>query len=149
MQNSKIREKVNITKLERWGDPNYNNRDKFKLTSLLKWGKFYTQTDEYKLKSKKSNLEKWGVEYVMQSDLVKEKSKLTKLERWGDPNYNNPDKRVQTNLERWGVEYPTQNSDIWNKIERTNLKNWGVKTILKHGDVIEKRIKSYNENKNF
>jgi hypothetical protein len=146
MQNSKIREKVNITKLERWGDPNYNNRDKFKLTSLLKWGKFYTQTDEYKLKSKKSNLEKWGVEYVMQSDLVKEKSKLTKLERWGDPNYNNPDKRVQTNLERWGVEYPTQNSDIWNKIERTNLKNWGVKTILKHGDIIEKRIKSYNEN---
>jgi hypothetical protein len=146
MQNINVRKKSSLTKLEKWGDQNYNNRDKFKSTSLLKWGKFYTQTEEYKTKSKKTNLERWGVEYLMQSDLIKEKSKLSKLEKWGDPNYNNTKKRIQTNLERWGVQHPTQNSDIYNKIEETNLIKWGVKTILKHSDVIEKRIKSYKEN---
>ena len=145
IQNAQIQDKIYKTKLEKWGDPNYNNREKFKSTNLMIWGKFFTQTDEYKNKTKKTNLEKLGVEHCMQSDIIKEKSKKTKLVKWGDENFNNPEKRKKTNLERYGFEYSTQNEFVYDKIRETNLSKYGFITNLKLPDVITKRIESFDK----
>jgi very-short-patch-repair endonuclease len=54
---------------------------------------------------KKTNLERYGVEYSTQTDEMKKKSKDTKLNRYGNTHYNNIEKMKKTNLERYGVEY--------------------------------------------
>lgn len=70
---------------------------------------------------KKSNLEKFGVEYNWQRDAVKEKIK-------------------KTNLERHGVEYPQQSLDIQEKTKENNLKKWGHECPL-HAKEISNKIR--------
>jgi hypothetical protein len=145
LKNEDIYKKSQKTKLERYGDENYNNRDKFLLTNLEKWGMFYTQTSEYRRKSKSTNLERWGVEYPSQSIIIKEKVKLSKLERWGDENYNNITKIGTTNLERYGYSCALKNKLVRDKIENTNLDKYGVKNFIELESVFKKRIESYNK----
>ena len=96
------------TKLEKYGDPHYCDRDKLR----------------------KTNLEKYGVEYSCQSDIVKNKSLDTKLKKYGNPYYCDRDKLRKTNLEKYGVEYYTQTDEYKKKSEQTNLKRYGVKCYL-------------------
>ena len=138
------------TNYERYNDENYNNREKFKSTSLSKFGaENYTQTDEYKEKSKQTNLKRYGVEWALQSDVVKqkirntnienigfeypmqcekirEKSKLSVLEKYGVDHISKSKeiktKVKNTNLERYGVEYPTQNREIFNKAQSSSFQ---------------------------
>lgn len=56
MQSGKIIEKSKITKLEKYGNENYNNQEKRKQTSLLKYGlDIPTKSDEIKLKLSEKN----------------------------------------------------------------------------------------------
>ena len=83
-ENYNNREKNKSTKLLKYGDPNYHNIEKMKITNLEKYGKeYYTQTELYKVKSRKTNLTKYGVDNVFKSNIIKTKSKETKLERYG------------------------------------------------------------------
>jgi len=70
------------TKLERYGNENYNNQKKHEQTCLIKY----------------------GVKHYSKNDDVKKRIKQTKLERYGDENYNNLKKCKQTKLERYGNE---------------------------------------------
>ena len=87
------------TKLERYGDENYNNFEKYKQTCLEKYGdeipmktiqvknnlndvmikkygeKRYTQTNEYKEKMKETCLKKYGKEHYMKTEIYKNKYK--------------------------------------------------------------------------
>jgi hypothetical protein len=65
-----------------------------------------TKTNVEKSKKKKS-LEKYGVEFILQSDEVREKIK-------------------QTNLEKYGVEHHLQNPEIYSKTKKTNLSKYGL-----------------------
>ena len=94
------------TKLEKYGDPHYCDRDKLR----------------------KTNLEKYGVEYSCQSDIVKNKSLDTKLKKYGNPYYCDRDKLRKTNLEKYGVEYYTQTDEYKKKSEQTCLQKYGVKS---------------------
>jgi hypothetical protein len=166
-QSDKIKEKIKKTNLEKYGvdnpmksdifklkseqekekkynDKYYNNREKYKETSYNKWGKIYTQTDEYKQKTKKTNLEKYGVEYIFKSDEIRKKIKESKLSNWGNINFNNIEKTKKTNLEKYGVEYVFQSDEIKEKIKETNLKKYGIETILKLDSIVELRNKSYH-----
>ncbi len=144
MKSEYVRKKVRQTKLQNWGDENYNNRDKFLQTMLSKWGMFYTQTEDYRMKSKMTSLENWGYEFPIQSELVKEKVKKTKFERFGDPYYNNLEKAKTTNLNKWGSEFALSNEEIRKKIYQTNLIKYGVENIIELDNVKKKRIESYN-----
>jgi hypothetical protein len=92
---SRITSKIKKTKLERWGDENYNNIEKVK--------EFFTNL---------TNVERLD---------ILNKSRATKLERWGDENYNNPNKIRETisqfTTDRW--------SYIIDNRKRTNLERWG------------------------
>lgn len=77
------------TKFERYGNPNYNNKEKYKQTCMEKYGvEYYMQTQQYKdyLKT---------LENGMGSEYFKEKAKQTKLEKYGDKNYNNQRKSYE------------------------------------------------------
>jgi len=96
-------------KLKRFGDSNYNNR----------------------LKSQKTCLEKYGVEYTHQSEVIRRKVQETNLERYGSPwitgSKHFDEKSKETCLKKYGVERITQDKDF---IESSLKKRWE-----RYGDV--------------
>jgi len=118
-------EKRSKTKMEHYGDPNYNNREKFKRT----------------------NLERYGVEYYYNT----EKCRKTKQERYGDSNYNNASKMLETKMERYGnlcpgiekaratmferygVQYYFQHQDCIKKSHTLEIKLKANQTRCKNG----------------
>ena len=127
------------TKLERYGDENYSNREKQKQTKLERYGdenysnreQAVKNTDykkrQEKIKQTKNTFkEKYGVEYSWNIPGVSDKSKQTKLERYGDENYTNREKSKQTCLERYGVDNVFKIKEVQEKYRQTCLNNWGV-----------------------
>ena len=88
-----LTEKTKQTKLEKYGNENYNNGESISKTKLSR----------------------------DKDDIQKEikKSKQTKLERYGNENYNNFEKGIKTKLEKYGVKSFT-NSE---KAMQTKIKN--------------------------
>jgi len=74
-------DKSKQTRLERYGNETYNNKEKALATNLERYG--------YKAYNRK-------------------KGEQTRLERYGNPNYVNTEKAEQTCLERYGVRNYTQ-----------------------------------------
>ena len=74
----------------------------------LKYGKRNTnQIEEFKEKTKKTNLEKYGCKNVFQNEEIKEKSK-------------------KTMIEKYGVEHSMQSEGIQKKARETCIKRYGV-----------------------
>lgn len=92
------------TKLERYGNKNYNNSQKNLNTKLQRYG-----TKGY------NNIEK---------------IKQTKLERFGDSNYNNPEKNRQTCLDKYGVTNGAKLPETKLKQAKTCLEKYSVKTPM-------------------
>lgn len=70
-------EKVEKTKMEKYGDAKYNNREKAKKTIIEKYGvDNYRKTEEYKTKNKETNLKKYGVEHYSQNPIIFRKQQL-------------------------------------------------------------------------
>jgi hypothetical protein len=96
-----------------------------------------------KCKTKKNNLEKWGVENPFQLESVKEKSR-------------------KTNLEKFGVEFISQSSDIKEKIKKsiseldkskinkkrisTNQSKYGVDNVSQINEIKEKKVETSKTN---
>ena len=99
--------------------------------------KGYLETCSYKcgfgqhrlLKTKKTNIEKYGFENVFQNEEIKEKMKQTNLERYGfispGENIEIQEKVKQTNLERYGSISPAGNKEVMDKMEKTCLERYG------------------------
>jgi len=107
---------------------------KTKNSNLEKYGvENVMQLDETKEKMYKTNKERYGHICSAQSDEIKEKSKKTCLEKYGVDNFLKTkemrDKVKKTNLERYGVENVMQVKKIYEKQEHTMLKKYGVKNI--------------------
>ena len=73
-------------------------------------------------KTKKTNLERYGVEYLTQSEEIKNKMKK---------NY----------FQKNGVEYPMQNENVRNKSKITSLERYGVEYALQNPEISEKASK--------
>lgn len=132
-------QKTSKTKEERYGDPNYNNMQKQQKTCLEKYGAIsFTQTQEFKEKTKNSNLERYGCEWLPQSKEFHKKSKETKKIKYGNANYNNREKAEITTLEKYGVKNTKQSSQAKEKEKETCLKKYGVTSYTKTDEYKEK-----------
>lgn len=89
-----IKEKSKETKLEKYGDKNYNNSQKMYKTNIENRGKDYIN-DIIKIREQKF-MKEYGVKHHLQI-----------------PEFL--DKQKQTNIERHGVENVSQNEDVKNK----------------------------------
>jgi hypothetical protein len=105
-------------------------------------GKFTCSKKCSILKTKSSNLEKYGVENPNQSDLVKKKKKKTNIEKWGSEttfqSKEIKEKIKKTNLERYGVQNPFQSKEIKEKIKKTNLERYGFTNASKSEEIKNK-----------
>ena len=118
-----------------------DSKTKSKRTCLEKYGVDHQLKSKVIMdKVKQTNLERRGVEYSVLDPAVKELSKQTNLENIGYANpFSSPiiqDQIKQTNLERYGVENPMQNDDIVNKAAKTYAINHGPKNPIVDNDTI-------------
>lgn len=142
-----IKEKSKETKLEKYGDENYNNKEQ-QVKTLKK-----NNGDDYYIKLGKKRvevtLEKHGVEHHMKLPKFLDKMKQTNLERHGVENVSQKEefkrKRTDTIIDKFGVENASQNGEIKKKKKETSMKNFGVEHHLKDSEMFQKHQKSmYN-----
>lgn len=122
-----IKKKSENTKLNRYNDKNFNNREKYKQTCLEKYGVDSTNKVD-SIKNKKINtwISKYGVDNPRKSNVIKQKIKETFYTNYGCYSTKSPkvqEKLKSTNLQRYGVEFPLQNTDIYKKAANTMHKN--------------------------
>ena len=127
-QSTHFIEKSKSTKLEKYGDENYNNIEKTKKTNLEKYGTEYSfLNDEVRNKIKFSNLEKFGFENCFKNKYIRNKAEETNIEKYGYKNVFQSEeikeKIRSTNLEKYGVEYASQSKNVTDKTLETNIKN--------------------------
>jgi hypothetical protein len=117
-------EKTKKTKLEKYGDENYNNREQ----------------------AEKTCEEKYGVKNTMQIDENILKSKKTKLGKYGDENYNNREQAEKTCEEKYGVQHHMQSEESLNKMIKTNKTKYSVNftTLLPE---YKEKVKKGNQEK--
>ena len=93
------------TKLTRYGDANYNNKERSQQTKLRRYGDaFFTNTV---------------------------KGRETKEKRYGNANYNNLEKAKATCLERYGYERASQAPAVKEKHRRTILERRDVSSPIR------------------
>ena len=128
--------KIKQTKLKRYGNPNYTNKNKMSIS--LK-NKSLEEKREIRSKIKKTNLERYGDENYNN----RKQAKSTMMKKYGIRYYNNPESRYTTNMKKYRCKFPMQNNDIKQKTKLHNLKNIGTTTNLITKNQIEntKRIK--------
>ena len=92
------------TKEQKYGDPTYNNREKYRETCNERYGGVGFASEELKQKSDKTTAERYGAENIRKTDFFKQKAAQTKFEKYGDPHYVNVEQRKQTCQERYGTD---------------------------------------------
>jgi len=120
---------------------------KRKKTCLEKYGvEHIINSEVVQSKTKLTNLKKYGVEYSFQSEQVKDKIKETCIERYGvdNPIKNNEikEKIKKTNLEKYGVEHTSQSSQYKEKYSATIFTKFGVKNISQNENIKQKKIET-------
>lgn len=139
-----IKDKSKETKLEKYGDENYNNKAQQVITLKENNG------DDYYVKlskmRKEITLKKHGVEHHLQLPEFLDKMKQTNIERYGVENVSQlqefKDKRTDTIIEKFGVENASQNKEIKQKKKNTSMKKFGVSHHLKDHDMFQKHQKA-------
>ena len=139
-QSNQFKEKSNNTKLIKYGNKSYTNREKSKETCLIKY----------------------GVENWMSSNEFRLKSFKTKLEKYGNGNFVNHNKYKETCLNKYGVDnfgktqesiLKTHTKEVNEKRELTKKKNGTLnssKTELESYDLLKQKypdvIHHYKDN---
>ena len=130
------------TKLEKYGDENYNNQTKSKQTKLEKYGDEYYSNQE---KAKQTKLEKYGDEYYSN----REKAKQTCLKQYGTEHYTNREKCFDTFKAKYGTEYIFTDETIKQKIKDTKLNKYNDEYFTNREQFIKTCIDRYNVNNVF
>ena len=130
--------KIRKTKFERYGDPNYSNRQKFKDTMANRTAEEKQLSVEKQKNTRKENIDK-DPDYQKN---INRKSKQTRLERYGKfESDESAEKRKRTMLDKYGVE----NSFQMEKIKQTNLKKYGVEYPFQSKEICEKRAANFKK----
>ena len=157
MMSEIIRNKVKNTFMEKYGvEYVFQNKgvmEKVRNTQIERYGGWYTKTLEYRVKSEKTCLEKYGVDSQNKSVDVKEKKRLSNQENWGVDNVfqNKEIKELskQTMLNKYGCEYNLQRFDIKNGYKWKEYIFPSGKKVSVQGyenKALDKLLKIYNEN---
>jgi hypothetical protein len=104
-KNNEIQTLKKKTSLKKYGDKNYNNREKAKETTILKYGVLNaSQILSVKEKKQQTCLENHGVTNPQKCSKIVSKCHQTKLKKYGNKNYNNRAKAKATTILKYGVD---------------------------------------------
>jgi hypothetical protein len=118
-------------------EKNMNYKDYKRITNDLK-EKYYCKKCKW-IKTKETNMNKYGCENVFQNNEIKEKIKITNIEIFGVDhplkNESVKQKRKETNTNKFGFEHHLQNKEILSKLQHTNILKYGNKCSLINDEV--------------
>jgi hypothetical protein len=111
-------------------------RENSKKTLLEKYGvDSYSKTTEYIDKVKKTNIERYGVDNFSKTKEYVDKSKKTYLERYGVDSYTKTDEYItkskNTCIKKYGVDSYTKTKEFQDKLKETNIERYGVDHLFK------------------
>jgi len=91
---------------------------------------------------KRTNREKFGSDWAIQTKAAKEKRVATNIEKFGAPHHlqtqESLKKMRETNRERYGADYVIQSDEAKKKIAETNLRRYGAENPFASEEVKEK-----------
>ena len=106
----------------------------------------YCSKENGKLKIVETNINKFGVENVMNNDSIKLKLKNTILTKYGVEHYSKTTdfkiKFKETSIEKYGVEHPLKCPQIREDIKSTNLLKYGYENPQQNKEIREKTLKT-------
>lgn len=135
-------DKIKQTKSYKYGDPNYNNFEKVKETTLKKYGGMGFASQDIRDKAQSSCLKKYGVKNVFYSKFYQKKIQNIKEQKYGEPYYSNKEKYKDTCLKKYGVSNPMQKKEIVDKFNKTMISKYGVKWAMYNEELKAKCIES-------
>ncbi|EPY8037403.1 DUF7487 domain-containing protein [Campylobacter coli] len=141
--------KIKSTKLERYGDANYNNIDKHKETIKEKYNvenvsqipeankkmrntKANTDYTEINNKRKITNLNKYNTEYATQSEVVKNKTIETNLKKYGVICNSQTKEFKEAVSKTWASKSARELAELSEKRKQTNLEIYGNECGARH-----------------
>lgn len=126
------------TKLERYGDENFNNTEKIVETQNKLYGGVFNVK-----KSKETKLARYGNESY--NNTIKQQQtmefKFGSNTTFKIPELRNDSKREETNLKKYGVLHPLQNNEVYQKALNTKMLKYGNPNYVnpeKHKDTLKK-----------
>ncbi len=143
-QLEETKNKLKQTKMEKYGDENYNNGEKSTATKKEKYGEDYYK-NMLEEQRKQTYLKKYGVTHHLKLEEFRAKQRKTNLEKYGSEYLiNNPElkeKMKKTMMKKYGVENPSQSQEIKQKKKETSIKNFGVSHHLQDRKRFEAHLK--------
>ena len=151
------------TRLERYGDENYNNINQINQTRLEKYGveNFFQNQDihnralnqaksnEAKLKKKQTSLEHFGVDVPLASDIIRQRIIQTNIAKYGGVSplcsAEIKDKIRETNRIKYGKDYYTQTEEY----KERNHVTWTKKTQDERQAIVNRVIETKRLNHSF
>jgi hypothetical protein len=92
--------------------------------------------------SRKTSVEKYGVDHYSKTDEFKKSVKKTSIEKYGVDHYSKTDefnkRTINTNKKKLGVSYPAQCDSIIKKMKSSNIEKYGVDVYSKTPEFKEK-----------
>lgn len=146
-----IRDKVKATMLERYSVENPYQMDKVLDKLYDKYGDNFGFGSEYfKLKSKETNLERYGREEFLSGDEIHKVISKTMKELYGGRGTGSEEikgKIESTNLKKYGTKYPTQTKEVQQKTIETCNEKYGCDYPMQNIEVFEKFYKKVYKKK--
>ena len=151
------------TKLEKYGDENYNNANKTRQTRIEKYGveNFFqdkyihdkalnnAKTKEAKTKKKQTCFKHFGVEYSLAASQIREKIENTNIKKYGgvSPSCSDrvKDKMRETNRIKYGKDYYTQTEEYKERHQIT----WNKKTEEEKREIVDRVSRTKRMNHSF
>lgn len=135
------------TKLAKYGDQNYNNRQKFKQTidaNIQADPKWKSKVSQKQAETFAKNVEA-DPKYWHKRTL---KSRATKKDRYGDEFYNGMPQRLETLASKYGVGITNvfQVESIKEKCKQSHLKNLGVEYPSQSKEIRTKIVETWQTN---
>lgn len=111
------------TRKEKYGDPNYYNTEKYKITCLEKYGvDNIFKNDEFKIYSDKIKREKYGDKF----EIIVNKMKESMIDRYGVDNISKlaeiKNKKINTSLKNFGVDHPARSETLKKRVREKMIK---------------------------
>lgn len=111
-----------------------------KKTCIEKYGvENPSQLAEVMEKKKITTLEHYGTEYYFTTDEFKKQAENTYIKKYGTKNYNNRKKAIITCKKKYGVDNPSQIENVKLKRINTTLKNYGVENPSQSEEIKQKK----------
>ncbi|MBT2759833.1 DUF559 domain-containing protein [Paenibacillus sp. ISL-20] len=155
-QNKAIKEKSSETQLKKYGclySQTEERKIKIKKTNIIKYGfESPMQNKNVRLKAIKTNISRYGATNPMKNEQIKEKFLLSIKEKYGVENISQTDnykeKFKNTSIKKFGTAHPFQSKEVKEKIIKTNIKKYGFKSSMQNKEIREKASKTLSENGN-